>query len=202
MDLVWIIPVLVILAAVAFAFILRRHQQLLQAAEQAHQETLTKVKEDSERRVSRIERASELALDRAEHALIRDLMPIADALMAAEGVSDLDAPSVKEGVRLVHREFDRVLEKHGVQKLIPKNGELFDPLEHEAVEQRDMDSGESNRIAQCFRPGFRQGDDVLRPAMVAVSRVATEFSFPEEDQGDEPAEEMHVMENHRIAKAD
>lgn len=202
MDLVWIFVIVGILAVVAFVYVLQRHQTQLKALSAAHQDALKQVQEDNERRVKRIERAAEQAQSRAEHALIRDLMPIADALMSAEDISDGDATSVREGIRLVHREFDRVLVQHGVQKLIPKDGDVFDPVEHEAVEQRDVESGESNRIVQCYRAGFRQGDDVLRPAMVAVSRVQTELSFPEEELDTDRDEDEMYAESRATAKAD
>jgi len=166
-----------------------------------HRQNLQVLEQESEKRVLRIERASALEKSRAEHHLIRDLMPLADALdRALEMDGGADSESIRQGIELVSRELAGVFKRHGVEKLEPQEGEGFDPALHEAVEQRIVNHGLGNQVVQCFRSGYRQGDDVLRPAMVAVSTVELEAQTGPDDPSAEMAK-MEVVEP-EIAQAD
>jgi molecular chaperone GrpE len=75
-----------------------------------------------------------------------------------------------QGVELVHRQFLSKLEGLGVKR-ISVDGAEFDPLVHEAVSTVPAASPEQDgRIVGVVRHGYTIGDDVLRPASVAVSK--------------------------------
>jgi len=74
-----------------------------------------------------------------------------------------------DGIRLIHRKFQAVLEMTGVQE-IEADGETFDPSQHEAVSQGP---GEENKIIAVVQKGYRLGDRVIRPAMVVVGDGST-----------------------------
>jgi molecular chaperone GrpE len=102
----------------------------------------------------------------ANAALIINLLPIVDDLeRALENVdAHLAGLTWLDGVRLIHRKFQALLEMSGVRE-IPADGEDFDPNVHEAVMYAEGDAGKVLNVAQ---KGYTLGGRVLRPAMVVV----------------------------------
>jgi molecular chaperone GrpE len=69
----------------------------------------------------------------------------------------------------VRQQFLATLESLGVQRIDPL-GQPFDPAKHEAVATvPTTETTPEGHVAGVVRPGYLIGDDVLRPAMVAVS---------------------------------
>ena len=79
-----------------------------------------------------------------------------------------DDPFV-QGVSLVRQQFLSTLEGFGVTRLDPI-GQPFDPSRHDAVSRvaahADLAAGV---VCGVVRPGYLIGDEVLRPAQVAVA---------------------------------
>jgi molecular chaperone GrpE len=71
---------------------------------------------------------------------------------------------------MVRQQFLSKLEGFGVTR-IPTEGATFDPLVHEAVTTVPGDGTNDGRIAGVIAQGYRIGDDVLRPALVAVVKA-------------------------------
>jgi molecular chaperone GrpE len=75
-----------------------------------------------------------------------------------------------QGVDLVRRQFLAKLEGFGIRR-IDTEGSSFDPLLHEAVSAVPVDdTSHEGRIVGVVRSGYRIGDEVLRPALVAVAK--------------------------------
>jgi molecular chaperone GrpE len=75
-----------------------------------------------------------------------------------------------QGVDLVRRQFLAKLEGFGIRR-IDTEGASFDPLLHEAVSAVPVDdASHEGRIVGVVRSGYRIGDEVLRPALVAVAK--------------------------------
>jgi molecular chaperone GrpE len=75
-----------------------------------------------------------------------------------------------QGVDLVRRQFLAKLEGFGIRR-IDTEGASFDPLLHEAVSAVPVDDeNDEGRIVGVVRSGYRIGDEVLRPALVAVAK--------------------------------
>jgi molecular chaperone GrpE len=86
---------------------------------------------------------------------------------AAEGTSD---GSLGKGITLVAEKLVRSLQALGLER-IDQTGVAFDPNVHEAVQQRPSEqSNDEPVVAEVFRPGYRLGERVLRPAMVVVEQ--------------------------------
>ena len=102
----------------------------------------------------------------ANAALIINLLPLIDDLERALQNVDTHLAGLTwvDGIRLIHRKFQAVLEMAGVQE-IEADGETFDPSQHEAVSQGP---GEENKVIAVVQKGYRLGDRVIRPAMVVV----------------------------------
>jgi molecular chaperone GrpE len=74
-----------------------------------------------------------------------------------------------EGVDLTGKELQRVLEKHGVRKLVPV-GERFDPHVHEALFEVPDSAVPDGTVSQVVEPGYAIGMRPLRPAKVGIAR--------------------------------
>lgn len=108
--------------------------------------------------------------ERGRRAVLLDLLDVVDnldrAIHAAEKTGAEGA--LLAGVRMVRDQFMTRLEGHGVKE-IAALGARFDPVLHEAVTVVPT-RGEDDTIVGVVRRGYRVGDDVLRPAQVAVGK--------------------------------
>jgi molecular chaperone GrpE len=74
-------------------------------------------------------------------------------------------------MELVRDNFLAKLRDHGVVPM-DVEGERFDPERHEAMSVVPVgDPALDNHVVGVIRGGYAMGDDVLRPAGVAVGRV-------------------------------
>jgi molecular chaperone GrpE len=114
------------------------------------------------------------AEDRGVAKLAKELLPALDhlelALQAAEK-SDPAHPGSEwvEGIRLVQTEVIGALGRAGIQAFAPV-GEPFDPNEHEAMVQIQVEGAEPGTVAQVYQAGYRLNGGVLRPARVVVAQ--------------------------------
>ena len=104
---------------------------------------------------------------RAKASIVRELLPVVDNLERALATANPEEDHLAEGVRLVHVELLRVLERNGVQVYDPA-GEQFDPTVHEAISMRPGDNG-SGVVLDVVAKGYKLNGAVIRPAQVVVS---------------------------------
>jgi molecular chaperone GrpE len=101
-------------------------------------------------------------------AVVRELLPALDNLERAlkHTPKDLKDHDYVKGVQGVSKQFDKVLDDLGVQK-IKTIGEEFNPKYHEAV---SMEEGEGDVEVVCeeLQSGYTLGDEVIRHAFVKV----------------------------------
>lgn len=57
----------------------------------------------------------------------------------------------------------------GLQEIIPE-GEPFNPEEHEALEQVEVEGKEPDTVIEVLQKGYKLNDQVIRPAKVKVSK--------------------------------
>lgn len=93
---------------------------------------------------------------------IRELLPALDGLALAK----FEDPKLVEAIRVVEKEFLRVLAKSGIVP-IETSGKSFDPAFHEAV---GVDPGGTLLVE--VRRGWMIFDKVLRPAAVRIVKPA------------------------------
>ncbi len=107
----------------------------------------------------------------ANEDIIAQLFPIVDnfdmALVAMDKAEDKAA--VMDGIKLVQKEFHRILEENGVLK-IKTVGEKFDPHIHEAVQAVEKEDVPEDTILEEVRSGFLLNGRLLRPAQVIVAK--------------------------------
>lgn len=120
----------------------------------------------------RVEQEREELARLANAALIINLLPLMDDLERALDSVDtrLAGMTWLDGVRLIHRKFQAILEMNGVTE-IEADGQDFDPNVHEAV---TFGPGEDNKVISVVQKGYRLGGRVLRPAMVVVGKQQQE----------------------------
>jgi molecular chaperone GrpE len=106
----------------------------------------------------------------ATRELLGQLAPIADDFERA--LTSIPAAEAQgswiEGVRLIERKLEGLLERADVHK-IDALGAPFDPAVHEAVVQ-DPDNTES-LVVEVYQNGYTLGNQLLRPAMVRVGNL-------------------------------
>jgi molecular chaperone GrpE len=102
---------------------------------------------------------------------IRFFLPVVDDLERALGQLPADAAgqSWVEGLSLIGRNLAASFERLGLERL-GAEGEPFDPTQHEAVSYEVHPSHPEGHIATVYRPGYRLGERVVRPAQVVVAR--------------------------------
>ena len=75
-----------------------------------------------------------------------------------------------DGILLVQRKMQLILESEGVKAIEVKPGDLFDPKWHEAVSHEDAEGIESGHVVEELQKGYKLGERVIRPTLVRVAR--------------------------------
>jgi molecular chaperone GrpE len=122
---------------------------------------------DFENYRKRVARESALASERGVVKLARELLPALDNLDRALEAADQDDPLL-QGVRLVREELAAALGRVGIESFSP-TGEIFDPSFHEAVVHQPVEGATSGTVAEVYQPGYRLGEQIIRPARVVVA---------------------------------
>ena len=145
-------------------------------AEQQSQEYIAKYRQASQEfEDARARMRKEVAKDaeRNRREVFVSLLEVVDNLdraLDAARKSDANDPLL-QGVELVRQQFLSKLEGFGVKR-IASEGQIFDPQLHEAVATvPSPDAASDGRIVGVVAHGYRIGDEVLRPALVAVGKA-------------------------------
>lgn len=143
---------------------------MLQAQAKEYLEGWQRTRADFANYKKRVERDLQDTHQRASVDLLGRLFPILSDFERA--MSNLP-PELKdnpwmEGITLIHRKFQKLLEDNGVVEIDPA-GQPFDPNFHEAVGTDDDSKAPSGHVTETLQKGYRLGDRVLRPALVRVA---------------------------------
>jgi len=107
----------------------------------------------------------------ANRSLLEQLLPVIDNFeMGLKAAKDSEGESsmILQGMSMVRKQLDDFLTDQGVE-VIPSDGLLFDPNQHEALKQEPSDEVESGHVIYTMRRGYRLKDRILRAANVVVS---------------------------------
>jgi molecular chaperone GrpE len=109
-------------------------------------------------------------VERGRRSLIVSFLEVLDNLdRAIDAAGNRADDPLVQGVALVRQQFLATLEGLGVTRLSPA-GQPFDPARHEAVTTVSASPGiAAGTVVGVIKPGYMIGDDVLRPAQVAVA---------------------------------
>ncbi|AKU91607.1 nucleotide exchange factor GrpE [Vulgatibacter incomptus] len=118
----------------------------------------------------RMEREKDRQVERAQADSATLLLDAMDDLRRALASSTKDAAALAEGVRLIADALQRRLEGVGVVP-VHAEGQVFDPLVHEAVDMVPTNDRESDGVViEEIRGGWKIGEKVIRPVRVRVAR--------------------------------
>src|ERR1700722_747856 len=108
----------------------------------------------------------------AQAGLLKEFLVVADNLeraVASVAGSDGTMGTLKQGVELTLRQFQSILEKHGITKIKTK-GEKFDPRAHEVMMQEETDQFPEETVIEELQSGYKLHDRILRPALVKIAK--------------------------------
>jgi molecular chaperone GrpE len=120
----------------------------------------------------RVDRDRASVQERAVRDVLESVLPVLDDIQLARQHGDLtDGPFAAIADKL-----ETSLGKFGLVRF-GAVGEVFDPMHHEALMHAAWDASNpelptdatSTTVVQVLQPGYRTGDQVLRPARVAVA---------------------------------
>ena len=131
---------------------------------------------DFENAQKRMTREKEEIQKFAVSNIAKDLLSVLDNLYRALDnipMSEGENP-IRKGVELVIKELEKIFERHKIQKIDAANSK-FDPNFHQAICEINSDVP-IGCVVQVFQEGYTIHGRLLRPAMVSVSKGATELS--------------------------
>jgi molecular chaperone GrpE len=112
---------------------------------------------------------TELILNGGEKT-ITAILPIMDDFERALADKTEDPQAIKEGMDLIFKKFQKVLEGLGVHKIETENKD-FDVDFHEAIAMvPGMGDDKKGKVIDCVQTGYTLNDKVIRHAKVAVGQ--------------------------------
>lgn len=148
---------------------LQQTHRELQKQHKELQEQYLRLAADFDNYRKRMTREQELWAETLTEQLLRQLLPIADQLSMALDASASTLESLRQGVELIARNFQRLLEQLGVKPIEVTPGQPFDVYRHEAVLQLPSNDIPAGHVVKEVQRGYFFRDRVLRYARVAVS---------------------------------
>lgn len=132
---------------------------------------LQRTRADFENYRKRVDGEKAMAKASGRIGAISQLLPILDTIERAitHTPQDLAKHPWVQGVAQMAKGLDKSLKELNVSRINAKPGVVFDPELHQAV-QFEESEGKNEVIAEELQTGYLLGEDVLRPAMVKVTR--------------------------------
>ncbi len=120
----------------------------------------------------RVDRDRALVQERVVRDVLESLLPVLDDIHAARQHGDLDGGPFAA----IADKLESTLGRYGLSRYGAK-GEEFDPQQHEALMHASWPADDdelpsdasSTTVVTVLQPGYRAGEQVLRPARVAVA---------------------------------
>ena len=117
----------------------------------------------------RTERERETATQSGKRALILSILEVLDNLEGALQHTTGVPPAMLAGIQAIYRKLLGVVEAQGVSQF-RSIGTPFDPEHHEAIGSVESNEYAPGTVVDELRPGYRWGDQMLRPARVRVAQ--------------------------------
>jgi molecular chaperone GrpE len=115
-------------------------------------------------------RAERIALERlsgGRKALLGKFLPVIDNLRRA--LTYEESTGLREGIEQTLKGFETLLAGEHVKPL-DVVGKKFDPRTAEAIVTRERDDVDDDTVIEEVQRGYSLDDDILRPALVVVSK--------------------------------
>lgn len=149
--------------------------ELEKQVEDLKNQALYKVAENDNWRKRMMQQKDE-AVAYANASLLGDLLDSLDnfdrTLDAAKDAKD--AKSIADGIKMVNKNLVTMLESKYGLKSFGKEGDEFNPDEHEAIGRVEDESAKNETLKQVYLKGYKLNDKIIRHAKVMVSIPKTE----------------------------
>jgi len=134
---------------------------------------LKRLQAEFENYKKRTDREKEMLLAGGSAAMIYKLLPFMDEMeVAVEAIHHkASVKDVKTGMEMLSKKLRATLEKEGLSEM-KASDESFDPYLHEAV--RTVEGESDGKVVKVMKKGYLFRGNVLRHAMVVVSRKKEE----------------------------
>jgi molecular chaperone GrpE len=151
----------------------KKLEEKLEAEKEKSKEYLNRLKylqADFENYRKRVEKEVKEVITRSNENLVENLIDIMDDLENAisAGKTTNNKEALLEGIKMVHKNLDKLLEKEGLKKL-ECVGQAFDPNIHEVLAEVPTKDHQSGIIVEEARKGFMFKGKVLRPSIVKIA---------------------------------
>lgn len=149
--------------------------ELEKQVEELKNQALYKAAENDNWRKRMMQQKDE-AVAYANASLLGDLLDSLDnfdrTLDAAKDAKD--AKSIADGIKMVNKNLVTMLESKYGLKSFGKEGDEFNPDEHEAIGRVEDESAKNETLKQVYLKGYKLNDKIIRHAKVMVSIPKTE----------------------------
>ncbi len=142
-------------------------QRALESEAEGLRERLMRTLADFDNYRKRTEREKQTLRRFANFDVFKDFLGVLDNLERAMDSSG-SAEDLKQGLRMIIRQQEEILRRHGVQR-VDAVGQAFDPKVHEAVAREESSEVEVPTVKKEMQRGYLLHDRLLRPAMVFVA---------------------------------
>jgi molecular chaperone GrpE len=150
---------------------LKQSKDMIDRLQTVFQQKKVELERETAETRARLKRTSEERLETSKGEIYQRLLDVADnlerAIKSAEAGADRE--TLLAGVRATYTLLLRQLEVDGVSQ-IEAEGEPFDPALHEAVDTAIVPAEQAGRVVAVYKPGYRIGARMLRPAAVQVGK--------------------------------
>lgn len=123
-------------------------------------------------------RSSESQKDLVKYAtqsIILEILPVIDNFHASTDhiPAEQKDNSWVTGIMYIQKQLENIVTENGVEEIEVKVGGNFDPIYHEAIEDKEcvdckVDHKYKNKIKKVLTKGYKIGDRVIRAARVVV----------------------------------
>lgn len=129
---------------------------------------LKRLQADFENYIKRVGKEKEEFVSYSNHKLIAKLLIITDDFEKALSAVKKGSKEVAEGVEMIHKQLNKVLQEEGVAP-IEAVGTKLDPFKHDVIDV--VTGNEEGIIVEEIQRGYMIKEKVLRPAKVRISKV-------------------------------
>jgi len=90
--------------------------------------------------------------------LLKEMLPVFDNLERAiqSALKAADVKAVADGLGMILKQFDSTLGRAGIQRVVTI-GTMFDPSQHEAIQQMETDEHPPGTVVAEVQPGYKEG---------------------------------------------
>ncbi|MCI6560466.1 MAG: nucleotide exchange factor GrpE [Ruminococcus sp.] len=98
---------------------------------------------------------------------IENILPVVDSFERSVE-SECTDENFKNGMKMIFNQLKDILSKMNVTE-VEALGKEFNPNVHNAISQQDGTDYASGYVCMVYQKGYKMGDKLIRPAMVAVA---------------------------------